>query len=86
MSELYIRSQNKERLCRFGISFNALEYVEKRDYKGKTEKVHHTICIHDGVLDEIAEYESGERCLGVLDEIEALCAADKTAVYRMPEE
>lgn len=59
MSEVYIRSQNREKLYRFGISFNALEYSEKQDFKrGKEAEVHHTICISDGCLEEIAEYES----------------------------
>lgn len=75
MSEVYIRSQNREKLYRFGISFNALKYSEKQDFKrGKEAGVHHTICISDGCLEEIAEYESKERCLEVLDEIQRVCA------------
>lgn len=74
MSEVYIRSQNREKLYRFGISFNALEYSEKQDFKrGKETEAHHTICISDGCLEEIAEYESKERCLEVLDEIQRVC-------------
>lgn len=74
MSEVYIRSQNREKLYRFGISFNALEYSEKQDFKRwKEAGVHHTICISDGCLEEIAEYESKERCLEVLDEIQNVC-------------
>lgn len=74
MSEVYIRSQNREKLYRFGISFNALKYSEKQDFKrGKEAGVHHTICISDGCLEEIAEYESKERCLEVLDEIQNVC-------------
>lgn len=74
MSEVYIRSQNREKLYRFGISFNELEYSEKQDFKrGKEAGVHHTICISDGCLEEIAEYESKERCLEVLDEIQNVC-------------
>lgn len=54
MSEVYIRSQNREKLYRFGISFNALEYSEKQDFKrGKEAEVHHTICISDGCLEEM---------------------------------
>lgn len=75
MSEVYIRSQNREKLYRFGISFNELEYREKQDFKrGKEAQAHHTICISDGCLEEIAEYESKERCLEVLDEIQRVCA------------
>ena len=74
MSEVYIRSQNREKLYCFGISFSALEYSEKQDFKrGKEAGIHHTICISDGCLEEIAEYESKERCLEVLDEIQSVC-------------
>lgn len=74
MGEVYIRSQSREKLYHFGISFNALEYSERQDFKrGKETGVHHTICISDGCLEEIAEYESKERCLEVLDEIQWVC-------------
>lgn len=76
MSNVYIRSQDKERLYVFGIPFNSLRYEETQDYKrGKEAAVHHTICIADGCLEEIAEYESKERCIEVLDEIEKLCGS-----------
>lgn len=75
MSEIYIRSQNREKLYRFGISFNCLEYDEQQDLrKGKKEaEIRHTICISDGCLEEIAEYESKERCIEVLDELQGVC-------------
>lgn len=75
MSEIYIRSQNREKLYRFGISFNCLEYNEQQDLrKGKKEAaIRHTICISDGCLEEIAEYESKERCIEVLDELQGVC-------------
>lgn len=64
MSNIYIRSQDKEKLYVFGISFNSLRYEETQEYKrGKEAAVHHTICIADGCLEEIAEYESKERCM-----------------------
>lgn len=63
---MLIVSQNKERVLWFGRAFNALEYVEQTDKKGKQEKVRHTICISDGCLEEIAEYPTKERCLAVL--------------------
>ena len=76
MSNVYIRSQNREKLYAFSICFNCLQYEEKRDRKrGKEEEAHHTICISDGYLEEIAEYESKERCIEVLDEIEKLCGS-----------
>lgn len=77
MSNVYIRSQNKEKLYIFGISFNCLEYSEQQDFKkGKKEAAtRHTICISDGCLEEIAEYESKERCIEVLDEIQNMCGS-----------
>ena len=76
MSNVYIRSQNREKLYIFGISFNSLQYEEQYDYKrGKEAATHHTICIADGCLEEIAEYESKERCIEVLDEIEKVCGS-----------
>ena len=75
MSNVYIRSQNREKLYIFGISFNSLQYEEQHDYKrGKEAAAHHTICISDGCLEEIAEYESKERCIEVLDELMCLAA------------
>lgn len=53
---------------RFGISFNALKYAERTDRKGKQTIVRHTICISDGLLEEVAEYESKERCMEVMKE------------------
>lgn len=77
MSEVYIRNQDKEKLYCFGISFNALGYeVQQYWKKGKKETaVRHTICISDGCLEVLGEYESKERCLEVLDEIQAVCGS-----------
>ncbi len=66
---MLIVSQNKEKVLLFGISFNALQYVEmveSIDRKGNGGKIRHTICISDGCLEEIAEYPTKERCLAVL--------------------
>ena len=65
---MLIVSQNKEKVMRFGNAFNALEYAERTDRRGKQTVVRHTICISDGLLEEIAEYESKERCMEVLKE------------------
>lgn len=74
MSNVYIRSQNREKLYCFGISFSALQYNERMDFKrGKETGLHHTICISDGCLEELAEYESKERCIEVLNEIQRVC-------------
>lgn len=70
MSEVYIRSQNKEKLYRLGGNYACIEYGEYEDIKKKR----HTICISDGCLEEIAEYESKERCIEVLDEIQEKCS------------
>lgn len=59
-------SQNKEKVLWFVRAFNALEYNEDVCRKGKKEEIRHTICISDGCLEEVAEYESKERCLEVL--------------------
>ena len=80
MSEVYIRSQNKEKLYRLGGNYACIEYGEYEDIKkkrGGTEenKKRHTICISDGCLEEIAEYESKERCIEVLDEIQEVCGS-----------
>lgn len=73
MSNVFIRSQNRESLYCFGISFNSLQYSAIREYKRKDEAKRHTICIGDGCIEPIAEYESKERCLEVLDELQEVC-------------
>lgn len=74
MSNVFIRSQDREKLYCFGISFNSLQYSEEIEYKrGNKGEKHHTICIADGCLEKIAEYESKERCIEVLDELQRAC-------------
>lgn len=78
MSEVYIRSQNKEKLYRLGGNYACIEYGEYEDVKRKrggseTDKKRHTICISDGCLEEIGEYESKERCIEIIDEIQGVC-------------
>lgn len=75
---MLIVSQNKERVLRFGRAFNALEYAENVDRKGKKETIRHTICISDGCLEEIAEYPTKERCLAVLKDF---CETYKDECY-----
>lgn len=75
MSEVYIRSQNKEKLYRLGGNYACVEYGEYEDIKKKrggaeADKKRHVICISDGCLEEIGEYATKERCLEVLDEIQ----------------
>lgn len=74
MSEVYIRSQDREKLYCFGITHSALQYAEQPEYKrGKEAGLRHIIYISDGCLEELAEYESKERCIEVLDEIQRVC-------------
>lgn len=78
MSEVYIRSQNKEKLYRLGGNYACVEYGEYEDIKKKrggaeADKKRHVICISDGCLEEIGEYATKERCLEVLDEIQKAC-------------
>lgn len=49
---MLIVSQNKEKVLWFGRAFNALEYSEQVNHKGKKETVRHTICISDGCLED----------------------------------
>ena len=76
MSEVYIRSQNKEKLYRLGGNYACIEYGEYEDKKrgsSEADQKRHTICISDGCLEELGEYESKERCIEILDEIEKIC-------------
>lgn len=84
MSEVYIRSQNKEKLYRLGGNYACVEYGEYEDIKKKrggaeADKKRHVICISDGCLEEIGEYATKERCLEVLDEIQK--SVRKLSVY-----
>lgn len=71
MSEVYIRSQNREKLYCMGGNNANIEYME---HEG-VEKKQHIICISDGYLglEKIGEYGTKERCLEILDEIQKLC-------------
>lgn len=80
MSEVYIRSQNKEKLYRLGGNYACVEYGEHEDIKKKrggaeADEKRHVICISDGCLEEIGEYATKERCLEVLDEIQKACVS-----------
>lgn len=80
MSNIFIRSQNREKLYRLGGNYACIEYGGYENLKRKrggaeADEQRHTICISDGCLEEIAEYESKERCLEVLDEIQKVCGS-----------
>ncbi len=66
---MLIISQNKEKVMRFGISFNALKYAERTDRKGKQTIVRHTICISDGYRScPMMVNGTCEKCLRELNE------------------
>ena len=78
MSEIYIRSQNREKLYRLGGNYACVEYGEYEDVKKKwsgagADAKRHTICISDGCLEEIGEYATKERCIEILDELQKVC-------------
>ncbi len=78
MSEVYIRTQNREKLYRLGGNYACIEYGAYEDVKKKrggaeADNKRHTICISDGCLEEIGEYESKERCIEIIDEIQGIC-------------
>ena len=78
MSEVYIRTQNREKLYRLGGNYACIEYGAYEDVKKKrggaeADNKRHTICISDGCLEEIGEYESKERCIEIIDEIQGVC-------------
>lgn len=74
MSEVFIRSQDREKLYRLGGNYTSIEYSEQRSFMKKKEgEPRHTLCISDGCMEELAEYKSKERCIEVLDEIQAVC-------------
>lgn len=83
MSEVYIRSQNREKLYRLGGDYVCVEYasVERancEDLKGKRDGAarqteRHMVCISNGFPEEIGEYGSKERCVEILDEIQKIC-------------
>lgn len=72
MSSMYIRSQDREKLYRLGGNYACVEYgsATARVKKGQEPKETHSIFISDGVLEEIGTYETKERCLEIIDEIQ----------------
>ena len=61
MSEVYIRSQNKEKLYRLGGNYACVEYGEYEDIKKKrggaeADKKRHVICISDEIQKACVSY------------------------------
>lgn len=89
---LYILSQNGERLYNMNGHVEGIGYEETYDYrytsrgKKKEETARHTLQIFDGCAEEIAEYQTKEDCIKVLQ----MCAfaiqnaADHNTVYSLP--
>lgn len=83
MSEVYIRSQNKEKLYRLGGNYACVEYGEYEDIKKKrggaeADKKRHVICISDGCLEEIGEYATKERC-SICDDMHSKSGVDNNS-------
>ena len=73
MSEVYIRSQNKEGLYRFGGSMHSIEYFRSGEIE-YGEKEEHVITISsDETTEKIGKYKTKERCIEVLDELQKVC-------------
>lgn len=71
----YILSQNGERLYNMNGHIEGIGYEETYDYrhtargKKKEETERHTLQIFDGCAEEVAEYQTKEECLKVLQMI-----------------
>lgn len=76
---MLIRSQNREKLISLE-SFGGVRYGE--DTFRKEE--HHKVYIEAMYEEEIGEYETKERCLEIMDQIQT-AVITKTEVYEMPE-
>lgn len=78
MAQIYIRSQNKEALYVFN-NFQGIEYSTTENHKyrkgGEPPEQIHCLFLSDGCLEELGRYESKERCIEVLDEIQKVCGS-----------
>lgn len=69
----YVLSQNREKLYNMSGHIEAIGYEETYDYrhtakgKKKEETARHTLQVFDGCAEEIAEYDTKEDCLKVLE-------------------
>lgn len=66
----YILSQNGEKLYNMNGHIEAIGYEEGQDYgrrRGKEETIRHTIQVYDGCMEEVAEYQTKEDCLKVIN-------------------
>lgn len=81
MSEVYIRSQKKDGLyilgesqsIRYGTSNERIFFYMGGDDERETGKHYVMLLKNNGERETLGEYESRERCLEVMDEIQAVC-------------
>lgn len=72
MSEVYIRSQNKEVFLTLG-SGGVLKYQKKM---GSNKEYNHMVCFEtESEMYDLGKYESRARCLEILDEIQSTCGS-----------
>ena len=66
--DMFILSQNKEKLYNLSGHIEGIGYEETKEYtKGKKEdKIRHTLMVYDGCCEEVAEYETKEDCMLIL--------------------
>lgn len=101
MSKVYIRSQDREELILFGAGLNFIYYQLRPEIQFEQNTCAHTVvATGDNVKHCLGVYESKERCLEILDEIQKACSTyhkssggfsmpdmlfDMPTVYQMPD-
>lgn len=104
MSKVYIRSQDREQLVLFGEGLSSIHYMYKPEIPlGENAKIaerHAVVAAGNNAVNRLGIYESKERCLEILDEIQNECESyyksisslnipdmlfDMPSVYQMPE-
>ena len=73
MGNVYIRSQDREKLYRFSGKYDCIEYCYSNFKNRGQETEKHTVCISDGCMEEMGTYETKERCIEIIDEIQKMC-------------
>lgn len=86
MADLYIRTQDRKRLCALGNGLNDIRADEVFTGPGRTKCV---VQISDGIPDIIGEYQTIERCLEIIDDIQKTVeqignTGISPVVYEMP--
>ena len=104
MSKVYIRSQDRDVLVLFGDGLNSIYYQLRPEIQlaqnACIQKQHAVVAKGGDARYCLGIYESKERCLAILDEIQSMCLSyykstggfsmpdmlfDMPAVYQMPE-